>query len=357
MDKATNIDYEKLVQNYRDNLEVQTRGFSPGAQWLEMWVPDEDVIASLRNLVEAAHLAKMDGLEIRILKATVGNDGVGKLHHGLDHLGELSVEIETSHYLLRLRQMKKAAQFTNIREAYRHALWIRSGHEKHHKLPSANGDTRILSHALPGGTWSLLVKGAQAEVVAASFQVDKAAGPALSAAMDLLCEIVVALPLFEVREHAVIRLEYRLRDPRIRSNVVGIILPRNADPLFQTAQEFVAGIWEKSGLSAQKIGINFFDPGPSEKWKKMKPTDREQACQKVCDARSEHLLGYAGGIKVVDAHKDYSITIRYNGDAPVAVKRKATLEVEKAIRKECDKRLEVFNIELKDENILRRLKK
>jgi len=356
MASAAPIDYEKLVQTYRENLEVQTRGFSPGAQWLEMWVPDEDVIASLRNLVEAAHLAKMDGLEIRILKATVGNDGVGKLHHGLDHLGELSVEIETSHYLLRLRQMKKAAQFTNIREAYRHALWIRSGHEKHHKLPSANGDTRILSQALPGGTWSLLVKGAQAEVVAASFQADKSAGPALSAAMDLLCEIVVALPLLEVREHAVIRLEYRLRDPRIRPNVAGIILPRNADPLFQKAQEFVAGIWEKSGLATQKTGINFFDPGPSEKWKKMKPAEREQACQKVCDSQSEHLLHYTGGIKVVDAHKDYAVTIRFEGDASVALKRKATLELERALRNECDSRLEVFSIELKDESSLRRLK-
>ena len=350
------IDYEKLVQTYQDNLEVQTRGFSPGAQWLEMWVPDEDVIASLRNLVEAAHLAKMDDLEIRILKSTVGHDGVGKLHQGLDHLGELTVDIATSHYLLHLRQMRKAAQFANIREAYRHALWVRSGQEKHRRLPDANGDTQVLSHALPGGTWSLLVRGPQKEVVAAAFEPGASAPAALSAAMDQLCEIVVGLPLHEVREHAVIRLEYRLRDARVRPYVPGIVLPRNADPLFQKAQEFVAGIWEKSGLAAQKTGINFFDPGPSEKWKKMKPAEREQACQKVCDAQSEHLLRYAGGIKVVDAHKEYAVTIRFEGDAPVALKRKATLDLERALRKECDPRLEVFSIELKDESSLRRLK-
>ena len=88
----------------------------------------------------------------------------------------------------------------------------------------------------------------------------------------------------------------------------------------------------------------------------MKPEERERACQKVCDAQSEHLLRYAGGIKVVDAHKDYAVTIRYEGDAPVALKRKATLEVERAVRKECDPRLEVFSVELKDESNLRRLR-
>ena len=59
---------------------------------------------------------------------------------------------------------------------------------------------------------------------------------------------------------------------------------------------------------------------------------------------------------MVDAHKDYAVTIRFEGDAPVALKRKATLELERALRNECDPRLEVFSIELKDESSLRRLK-
>ena len=356
MDSSSPIEYENLVQSYRENLEVQTRGFSLGAQWLEMWVPDEDVVACLRNMVEAAHFAKMDNLEIRILKSTVGHHGVEKIHQGLDHLGDLKVEIESVHYLLRLRQMKRAAQFANIRETYRHALWIRSGHELHLKLPSINQEGKVLSHTSPGGTWSVLIQEPDLKIVAAAFERDSSCGPALSAVMDILCEIVTKLPLHEVREHAVVRLEYRLRDPRVRPYVAGIVLPHNADPLFQKVQDYICSIWEKSGLSLKTLGINFFDLGPSEKWRNMKPVDRETLCQQVCDEHSEHMLGYSRGIKVVDAHKDYSVTIRYQGDAPVSTKRKATLDLERVFRKMCDSRLEVFSIELRDESILRRLK-
>ena len=79
MDSSSPIEYENLVQSYRENLEVQTRGFSLGAQWLEMWVPDEDVVACLRNMVEAAHFAKMDNPLLQ-LRSRIWNSGISIRH-------------------------------------------------------------------------------------------------------------------------------------------------------------------------------------------------------------------------------------------------------------------------------------
>jgi hypothetical protein len=69
----------------------------------------------------------------------------------------------------------------------------------------------------------------------------------------------------------------------------------------------------------------------------------------------ESLLGYEHGIRVIDAHKSYAVTIKFEGDAPVAAKRRAALEIEKILRKNCDPRVEVFSLEMKDASQLRRL--
>ena len=134
----------------------------------------------------------------------------------------------------------------------------------------------------------------------------------------------------------------------------GIVLPKNADPLFAKAGSLLGALLAKAvGTPAEKI--NFYDRKPAPAWKAMAAEEREQACRVVADAHSAGLLGYEQGIRVVDAHRPYAVTVKFEGEAPVAKKRRAALELEKIFRAKCDPRLEVFCMEMKDASQLRRL--
>ena len=43
MNEFSMIDYEKLVQDYETGLTTTLRGFRPGLEFIDSWVPDEDV--------------------------------------------------------------------------------------------------------------------------------------------------------------------------------------------------------------------------------------------------------------------------------------------------------------------------
>jgi len=395
------IIYEDLVASYSSNLEVQTRGFSAGYVWLESWVPDDDILPSLLNLVEAAQIGGIAELSLGIKLETLSPMAPDEICSHLGDLASVTMDVHggtvdlvltdlqkaahrpklQSHRIdsgehgrpasvgagrvakarlqtggtptlpvLQVSEMlpEKAALFSDVRESYRAALRDRHG-AKMFAVPPPVGAAVIEGEA--GRFW--LVSNEKAAVEAAGFE-PKAASPSLATAMDCLCGIMRGLPLPEIREHAIVRLEYFLRDKSKKAPVSGIVLPQNADPLFAKARSLLDALLSKAGATpAEKI--NFYDRKPAPAWKAMAAGEREHACRVVADAHSAGLLGYERGIRVVDAHRPYAVTVKFEGEAPVAEKRRAALELEKIFRANCDPRLEVFCLEMKDASQLRRL--
>ena len=273
-----------------------------------------------------------------------------KLCSHLGHLAKVTMVVTRDGRVeLVLSDLQKAALFSNVRESYRAALRGRHGAETF-AMPPPEGAASIESVA--GRFW--FVCNEKSGVVEAAGFEPKAASPSLSAAMDCLCGIVRGLPLPEIREHAIVRLEHLLRDKSKKPPVPGIVLPKNADPLFAKARSLLIALLAKAGEPSVKK-VNFYDRKPAPAWKAMEAGEREQACRVVADAHSASLLGYELGIRVVDAHRPYAVTVKFEGGAPVAQKRRAALELEKIFRAKCDPRLEVFCLEMKDASQLRRL--
>jgi len=395
------IIYEELLASYSSNLEVQTRGFSAGESWLESWVPDDDILPSLLNLVEAAQIGGLEGLSLGIKLETLSPMAPDEICGHLGDLASVTVDVHGGTVDLVLTDLQKAAHrpklqsyrpdlgehgrparggtgwmekatiqtgetpdlpvlqvsemlpenavlFSDVRESYRAALRGRHGAEMF-AVPPPDGATIFESEA--GRFW--LVSNEKAAVEAAGFE-PKVATSSLSAAMDCLCGIMRGLPLPEIREHAIVRLEHLLRDKSKNPPVPGIVLPKNADPLFAKAGSLLGVLLAKAGATPSEK-INFYDRKPAPAWKAMAAEEREQACRVVADAHSAGLLGYERGIRVVDAHRPYAVTVKFEGEAPVAQKRRAALDLEKIFRAKCDPRLEVFCLEMKDASQLRRL--
>jgi len=346
--------YEDLVSSYRNNLEVQTRGFSAGHAWLESWVPDDEPLPSLLNLIEAAQIGGLDSLAISVAQETLGSLHAVSLSGLFSHLSTATVTADQTRWLINFSDLQKSALFSDVREYYRSSLRERHGYPRFANRPECLPNSAVHCFENDEGSFWLACGDQRERVEAAGFLPSEAAPPSLSAAMDYLCEIIVGIPLLEVREHAIVRLEYRLRDATRRSHVQGILLPQNADPLFGKVRGFLTGLLRGAGAFDLRE-TNFFDPGPSAAWKRLLPEQRETYCQAAVDEASLPLLGYPRGIRVVDAHRPYAVTVKFEGDAPVAVKRKAALALEKILRSKCDARLEVFCLEMKDASQLRRL--
>jgi|GEM_PF-2962326 len=344
------ICYEDLVASYSNNLETQTRGFSAGLPWLETWVPDDDVLASINNLIEAAQNGGIDSVALSVKMETLKLLSENNLAAHFSHLGKIFIRSSDAKVIMEISDLHKAMLFSDVRDYYKMPL-----RQRHDNLRfSLNAPHDAIGFENQNGLLWFQLSQQESLVRGAGFLPSPSCAPSLAAAMDILCEIIIGLPLLEVREHAIVKLEYRLRDPEKNLPVQGIILPQNADPLFLNVGALLTGSLHKSEVFKVREA-NFYDPGPSKDWIARSPSDREIECQHAVDSASNELLGYQKGIRIIDAHKPYAVTIKFEGDAAVGVKRKAALEIEKILRRACEPRLEVFCLEMKDTSQLRRL--
>src|SRR2546430_11478292 len=88
------LDYDKLVDAYSANLDVTLRGFRPAEEMLDTWVPDEDPVRSLTNLVEAAQLCGSNSVSVRVGTKTLDGHSPELLTEKLASLGNVNVTKE-----------------------------------------------------------------------------------------------------------------------------------------------------------------------------------------------------------------------------------------------------------------------
>ena len=347
---SPSISYDDLVSSYSNNLEIQTRGFSTGFSWMESWVPDDEILSSLTNLIEAAQIGGMDELSLRIKSQTLGDLSPAALPDLLSHMASINMKIDQDEVVLEVADLAKSAFFSDVRDFYKAALRNRFDKLKFNKPAPSDA---YLFESSDAALWIIFDKATHV-VTDAGYVPHSSSSRPLTSSLDMLSELMIGLPLLEIRQHAIVRLEHRMRHFAKKPPVLGIILPQNADPIFAKVRILLEGVLHQTEVFSIRE-TNFFDVGPSTHWIALSAEQREAACQAALDSESLRLIGYEKGIRVIDAHKPYAVTIKFEGDASVGVKRKAALELEKILRTSCDPRLEVFCLEMKDASQLRRL--
>ncbi len=68
------LQYEELVEDFKQKLVTQLRGHGADAEYLETWVPEEDPVKSILNIVESAQAYGRDALRINFAKSTMTGD-------------------------------------------------------------------------------------------------------------------------------------------------------------------------------------------------------------------------------------------------------------------------------------------
>ena len=85
------LNYEVLVQAFEESLVTKLRGHGAEADYLEMWVPDEDPVKSILNMVEAAEAYGRDDIVIEVSAATLSAPRLEELAAVLSAMGSATI--------------------------------------------------------------------------------------------------------------------------------------------------------------------------------------------------------------------------------------------------------------------------
>ncbi len=86
------VDFEELLAKYEKGLIDTLRGFGPAAEYLESWVPDDDPVKSLCNMVEAAGSYGQDAISIFVGQEIARSVDTAALLEAARELGEARIE-------------------------------------------------------------------------------------------------------------------------------------------------------------------------------------------------------------------------------------------------------------------------
>ncbi|WP_193171924.1 hypothetical protein [Nisaea nitritireducens] len=96
------INYEQLVESYENRLLNQLRSHGVDLDFLEMWVPDENPVSSILNMVEAAGAFGVESFTVRVNRDTLPAGRTDDLKTALAPLSDISVEDQGDHCLVHI---------------------------------------------------------------------------------------------------------------------------------------------------------------------------------------------------------------------------------------------------------------
>jgi hypothetical protein len=102
------LEYEKLVADFENRLVTQLRSHGADAEYLEMWVPDSDLVKSLLNMVEAASAYGRDQIAVRVSSKTIASGQIDMLMNEIGNLAAVSTDPQPDGMLIVVKDIKAA---------------------------------------------------------------------------------------------------------------------------------------------------------------------------------------------------------------------------------------------------------
>lgn len=95
------VNYETLVSEFNKKLVTQLRNHGAEVEFLEMWVPDEDPVRSIENMVEAVQAYGQSQVQIQISEQTISDNQLQELQEKIRSIGgEMAQQQGTQGWLL-----------------------------------------------------------------------------------------------------------------------------------------------------------------------------------------------------------------------------------------------------------------
>ncbi|MES1187532.1 MAG: hypothetical protein ABUL60_27185 [Myxococcales bacterium] len=376
------IDYDALYADYSQSLVDTLRGFSAKVKGLELWVPDENVAVSLRNLLDSAASLGRGSICLQLGDNTARQLSETELTELGQAFGQVRVERRGAALLFEVSGLgaaplaspsataperkalpaleRQAAAEANAGPARPAAVSFDAYERRLRQLAAVaepgkaelDGPGVALSFSHDGCTLELAISDRDHLIVSAEGQAPDQVRQLLLAE---LCRLVTGLPLLEAAYHGALRLEHRLR-PTSSRPLNGIVLPRAVHPHFALVEELLRGaLASYRRLSGFDVTRGQYDDRPRPDWL---AATLEQRKQRLEAALAQVLPSF--GLEASDASV---ASIRYDVRVELGLSEawkkldqpRLVMALERELQARVDPRLEVYVQELKDKNQLRRL--
>lgn len=355
---AQPIDYDRLTADFNQSLVTTLRGHKPAEDYLDIWVPDEDPVKGILNMVEAAQAAGRGGIELQVSTKTLPITRHAELHNELTTIGEVAIRAVNGKTVVSVSHLNQADPFASVAPSFRDGLRQAVSRLQHvGELPTDAALTRY--EAVEDG----LVLAAMIDPFRDAIVHARHAGgdPLQQAVLDTLCHAIEGTTVQEAADHGTIKALYAVADRNQKRSVAGILQPRNADPAFAVAERLVRRLhaaYRAAGVKEPRL--NEFDTPPSSAWRS-KPDAEKHAALTV--ALRNFLVGRGlppDGLLLERIERDLlgheiRVVITLGGLAPGNGKPALCRALERHLKDRVEAKLQLYVEEVKDRNAIRRL--
>jgi len=350
------IDYQQLVADYNEGLVNVLRGFRPKYEFLDIWVPDAEPDKSILNLLEAAQIEGENEVRLLLDQKLLDDLDIKTLIQEASKLGQVNTRQTGQGFIFQVSGLigeqvfpQNDPKLPECNPLYRSQL-MEWEHTIQHEYTLTDDEVHLLIHANHQGT-SLF---ALFDVQQHKLRQVTFAGTASAiekALLEALCQLIEGLPIQEIYDHGLLKLEYALRDHDQPLPVSGIINRFNFDPIFQLPQHLIQQLFQKycqqTGYQAQ---LNYFDSPPNQDWLKWNDEQRIQKLQGVLDQLINQYQYNALAVKVKYIEKTVKVHIEIRGTVSSVEQASLMLNMERDLHKQVEPKLQLYLEPYKDVN-------
>tara|TARA_B100000686_G_scaffold354338_1_gene464030 strand:- start:194 stop:1336 length:1143 start_codon:yes stop_codon:yes gene_type:complete len=367
--------YTTLIKKYEKDLINNLRDFNSEDEFLRLWVPDQDVNKSIVNLLfsftennlnngsvyfDNEHQIKSidnkkiinifkNNANIRFLKK---NDGLILFFEKIKSSYKQKIVIPN----VKIKKTKKFDRIISLSNDYDDYYLSSIKKYKYKdftkKYNKENTSLICIEEKNENINLVLFINSKNYRVINCYFENVKNLNKEKVIFYNLMCEFFINLPIYEIKDHSLIRLENFIRPKNMNKKVKGIILPVFNSKLFSETQTLINNIYFKFiKINSDIPSVNEYDYEVNENWKKLKPENQKLSISRIIKAYEIENKIKKGSIKFKKIDFNTRITVSIlekNID-----KQGCILGLEIYLRKVVDKRIELFYEEQMDKNKLR----
>jgi len=393
MDAPLKIDLQTLGKSYNTALIANLRKFGADGGFLETWVPDTDPIKNICNLIDAVAENKIArALEIRYSEAEGGKISLEILRSSLNSFVKVAISSQPSDEIIRITgidydRQNCIARKSNSKTCSHGKSAVGNGSlqpENNGGQENQEGNLSVLSS---GKYYDLDIESKRQtsnveikssligiekeedgvavllEINADTHQVEKVKtrcepGTRWPKLLVHAERALTNLPIQEVSDHGVARLEAQLRSENWVPPVPGIFLPTNVFYEFKLLESLLRRIYSEYRVLQEFTGTgNDFDPGPTIAWRALKSEDKISKIEEVLKELVAAGTLRNNKIDVVKIEYDVRVTIsieQLDLEQPLD-KQEIVWTLEENLQNLIDPRLELYLEPVSDLSSLRRL--
>jgi hypothetical protein len=375
------IDLDNLVNNYEQGLLTKLRGFANEHQYIEYWVPGTTKIDSLFNLVNSLFESKEFSFNILINLKDVEvveyimnfNNKIGKLkkienknyfkinfdldQNNFDQFYKTKLSnknLNTKRIFKKTKIVNKPIEKELINEDFKESVQRLDIKRFKNNINKIVDNCNHYEQEILNNKIHILIDKSDHIVKHAFHDFEKITDIAI--VVDVFLDQIINKSIQESADHSVIYLEHYLRPKIIEEKIKGIILPHVGGKVFQILNDLIRQIYLQC-----KIDLNFSDKINKEftqlssKWSALDSIKKENLINHVLKNHVFKELNIGEeDIVLSKIEINFRVILELSNNFRNRQKdENILLKVEKIFHKKIDERLELFTMEIKDQNKLR----